>query len=1039
MRRFLEGKIKRYLTDLREHIYSGTLPLDTLEIALDREEGPWERITVGDFWGGPDVRVWLRGSVQVPKEWQGQELLLEINLGEGDLFNERGAEGLIFIQDQPVQASDLNHSRVRLKPEMYAGGQLEFVIRAWSGLEQEPKRLEQARLCRVEPGAEQFYLRALVTFQTAQVLQDQAYHRESLLNFLDEAINQIDFRAPGSEAFYASVRRADELLQSRLAAYKPHMERKPVVHAVGHSHIDVAWLWRLQHTREKVQRTFSTMLSLMERYPEFKYIQSQPQLYEFLKEDNPALYERVKERVKAGQWEVTGGMWVEADCNLPSGESLVRQFLYGTRFIQDEFGKKCSILWLPDVFGYSWALPQIIKKSGLKYFMTTKISWSQFNRPEYDTFLWRGMDGTEVMTHFITTPEYLGRAFYAYNAVIDPKSVQGIWDNYRQKNINDELLLAYGWGDGGGGPTEEMIETGKIISQLPAIPEVKFTHAEEYFAGLEERVKDNPDLPVWDGELYLEFHRGTYTSQAKVKRNNRISEILYHDVELFHSLAKALVRGHRYPKEVIDQGWKTILRNQFHDILPGSCITEVFRDSEEEFAQIIASGEKALNEALQAIAQSTAGEGQRLVVFNSLPWARDGFVTLPWSEELAEKTFVSETGERLSAKVVGTENKEILVHVPQIPALGYRAFWVVPGAGDREAASELVVRPDYLENRFFRIKLDEKGRFISLYDKEAQREVIPPGEKGNLLRAFEDRPMQYSAWDIDIYYKDKPHVVDDLISCQVEEAGPERGVLRLRWRFLDSTIDQRIIIYARERRLDFRTEVDWRQSQLLLKVAFPVDVRTTKATYEIQFGNVERATHNNTSWDYAKFETPAQKWADLSERGYGVSLLNDCKYGYDVKGTTLSLSLIKSGVYPDPEQDQGHHIFTYSLYPHTGDWLQGGTVQASYELNYPLRAVLCAPSQGGLPGEQSLLTHTGRTTMLETVKRAEDDDSLILRFYEFGGTRERVQVALAAPVEAVQETNLMEEIQRPVEAVGESSFAFTIKPYEIKTFKVRLK
>ncbi|HBN97493.1 MAG TPA: alpha-mannosidase [Firmicutes bacterium] len=1040
MRNMIDGKVKRYLEDLGEYVNSGVVPIENLQICTDEVPGQWEAFRVGDFWGGRDVTAWFRGSVDVPTAWIGDSLVLELNMGDGDLFATKGAEGLLLISGKPVQALDMNHTQVRLEPEMYGGGRVEFLIKAFSGLQDEKRCFEVARLCLVNPEAEEFYLRASVTFEAIQNIKEHVYDRNNLLQFLDEAINMIDFRVPRSEEFYASVKKANCSLKTRLSEYKPAIENKPMVHLVGHSHIDVAWLWRLRHTREKVERTFTTMLNLMDRYPEFKYIQTQPQLYEFIKEDNPEIYEQIKKRVQAGQWEVTGGMWVEADCNIPSGESLVRQFLYGTRFIKEEFGKICTVLWLPDVFGYSWALPQIIKRSGLKYFMTTKISWSQFNRPEHDTFLWKGMDGTEVLTHFITTPEYLGRAFYAYNAVVDPKSVQGIWDNYRQKDINDELLLAYGWGDGGGGPTEGMIETAKIIAELPVLPDVKFTEAEEFFAGLEERVESNPDLPVWDGELYLEFHRGTYTSQGKVKKNNRVSEFLYHDVELFNSVASLVQPIHKYPKDVIDSGWKTILLNQFHDILPGSSIGEVYEDSEEQFAEIIETGRDTLNKGLTTIAENITIHGENLVVFNSLPWERDGFVSLPWTEELAKKCFMNSGGDLLPTKVVGKNEKELLVRVQEIPALGYKAFRMVDGATeDHSFEDELIVRKDYVENRFYQIKLDQNGHIISWYDKETDRELVPDGAKANVIRAFEDRPMNYSAWDIDVYYKDKEYIVDDLEEISVEEAGPDRGVLTLRWNFLDSTIEQRMVIYADKRRVDFKTEVDWHQNQILLKAAFPVDLRATKATYEIQFGNVERPTHDNTTWDYAKFETAAQKWADLSERSYGVSLLNDCKYGYDVKGNTLSLTLLKSGVYPDPNQDQGHHSFTYSLYPHPGDWLTGGTAQEAYNLNCPLKAVIATSSEGELPSHQSFITATGQSTMLETVKRAEDDDSLILRFYEYGNSRETVRVDLFKSIQQVWETNLMEETERTLDLVTDNSFEFTIKPYQIKTFKVRFK
>ena len=502
--------------------------------------------------------------------------------GSGQEGGLAGSETLAYIDGIPVQGLDTNHHQIHMLPEWKQKGQIKLALKAFSGLQHARRWFRTASLVRINVAAEDFYFRALAILETIKVLPEGDFDRETLVRFLNDAINAADFRKPGSPAFYESVAQANDTLKQRLADYKPKEENKPIITAVGHSHIDVAWLWRLKHTREKSSRTFSTVNHLMREFPEYQFIQSQPQLYEYVKNDYPEIYEVIKENAADGKWEVTGGMWVEADCNVPSGESLVRQFLFGTRFMKEEFGVDCSILWLPDVFGYSWALPQIIIKSGLKYFMTTKISWSQYNRPTYDTFKWRGIDGTEVLTHFITTTEARTPQFYTYNGMLNPASAQRSWEHYQQKDINNELLLAYGWGDGGGGPTKEMIEMGKRMQELPGIPEIQFGKTEPYFQRLGESVAGNPKLPVVDGELYLEYHRGTYTSQAKIKKNNRRSEILLHDVELFNSLALRNIEGHEYPQEAINENWKILLRNQFHDILPGSSITEVYEDSEED-------------------------------------------------------------------------------------------------------------------------------------------------------------------------------------------------------------------------------------------------------------------------------------------------------------------------------------------------------------------------------------------------------------------------------------------------------------------------
>jgi alpha-mannosidase len=545
-----EEKIERYLKDLKSVLNQKEIALENFKkypvkteakTSVDFSKLKGEDFKVGDLWGGKDITCWFKTQIAVPETWRIKEgsIYLEIIVGSGHAGNLKGAESLLYLNGQVLQGLDHNHSLVKLGKKELENKNLEIVIKAFSGLQAAKQKFKKAALVFRNKNVEEYYYLAQTLSQAIKTMAAGENLREKLLNILNKSLNIIDFRKANSEQFLETSADAYRYLQDSLAELKTE-SNLPKVTAVGHSHIDLAWLWRLLHTREKTSRTFSTVLNLMDQYPEYTFVQSSPQLYKFIKEDYPEIYAKIKEKIKAGKWEVTGGMWVEADCNLISGESLVRQFLHGRQFIQKEFDQDWNVLWLPDVFGYSWALPQIIKKSGMKYFMTTKISWSQFNRPEYDTFKWRGIDGTEVLTHFITTPEVDNdEPFYTYNGLLNPESVKGLWDNYQQKDINDELLLAYGWGDGGGGPTKKMIEAGKKMNEIPGMPEIKFGSAEAYFSRLDQRVSSNSDLPVWDGELYLEYHRGTYTSQAEIKKNNRKAEILLHDAEIFNSLTAA--------------------------------------------------------------------------------------------------------------------------------------------------------------------------------------------------------------------------------------------------------------------------------------------------------------------------------------------------------------------------------------------------------------------------------------------------------------------------------------------------------------------
>jgi alpha-mannosidase len=705
------------------------------------------------------------------------------------------------------------------------------------------------------------------------------------------------------------------------------------------------------------------------------------------------------------------------------------------------------------VFGYSAALPQIARGSGMDAFLTTKISWSQFNHFPHDTFRWRGIDGTELLTHFVTTPVHAGEPFYTYNGETHPTDFKGIWDNYRQKDVNSDLLLLYGWGDGGGGPTREMLEATRALGNLPGLPTVSQKHAEPYFAELIERLKGK-ELSVWDGELYLEYHRGTYTSQAQVKRANRQAELLYRQAELLCATADALGGERAYPHAALDEGWKLLLLNQFHDILPGSSIRQVYEDAAADYARIAAIGQEALLGGLGRLLERIQAPEEGVVVFNPLGWERGGLVSLPLLPELEGRTLLLDGGRPARTQAVSEDGEQrLLVEVGAVPPLGYRSFaWAEQIAADEGADGALIVSPERVENRFWRVELNERGQIAGLWDKRAGREVLQPGARANVLQTFVDKPMAFDAWDIDIYYQEAMREVEELLEAEVEETGPLRGVLRLRWRFHQSTITQRLTIYRDEPRIDFRSEVDWREQQILLKAAFPVQVRATRATYEIQFGQVERPTHWNTSWDWARFEVPAQRWADLSEGGYGVALLNDCKYGHDIRDGVMRLTLIKSAIRPDPLADKGQHAFTYSLLPHQGEWRAAAVDRAGAELNAPLTAApLGANPSGQLPASFSFAQVDAEHVVVETVKRAEDEeDAWVVRLYEGRQIRSgAVRLRLGRPISRAQRVNLVEreaeelaqttDDGRPTTAhLDGDSLVFPIAPYEIVTFKVWL-
>jgi alpha-mannosidase len=1038
-------KIQKLLPELRQAIYRETIPIPGFKFVEadvpgaqrpELDDADWRDFAVGDRWGGYDKLAWFRATVSFPAHWRGRRVYARFLPGPRD-GGDSTAETLLYVDGELLQGIDIWHEDAWLPPEITARGRAHLALKVWSGVLGVPdqRRFRVAELGLIDADAEGLYHLALALHGAVQQLDANDLRRARVLALLDGALRTLDWTAPRSESFYGSVAEAHAALRAGVDALAERRELKPHVVGVGHAHIDMAWLWRLAHSREKAAHTFATALHLQRQYPEYRFMHSSPQLYEYVRRDYPELFAKVKAAIAAGTWEITGGMWVESDINLVAGESLIRQFLHGTRYMRAEFGVESRLLWLPDVFGYSAALPQIARGCGMEYFLTSKLSWSQVNRFPHDTFRWRGIDGTELLTHFITTPEQ-GSRIYTYNGEFRPADVKGIWDNYRQKDVNDELLMLFGWGDGGGGPTREQLESARALTNLPGLPSVSHGRGEDYFARLAERVAGQ-ELPVWDGELYLEYHRGTYTSQAATKRANRKSELLYHDAEWLCALADVLSGERRYPHAALDEGWKLILLNQFHDILPGSSIRQVYEDSAADYERVRAIGLAALNGAGERLARAVRAPDGGLLALNSLAFARGGLVSLPWSPELDGRSVQLADGTPAPAQaVVEAGERRLLIAVDEVPPLGYR---VLPWTSARPRPTPpLAVAPRLLESPFWRIALDERGQIVSLWDKAAGREVIAPGGRANVLQAFTDKPMAFDAWDIDIFYQDQQREVGDLIEAAVEEAGPVRGALRLSWRFHESVITQRLTIYAHDPRIDFRTEVEWRERQVLLKAAFPLNVRTTRATYDIQFGQVERPTHWNTSWDVARFEVPAHKWADLSEGNYGVALLNDCKYGYDARDNVLRLTLIKSPVRPDPEADQGRHVFTYSLLPHQGDWRAGGVLRAGYDLNVPLLASPVAPRPDGpLPPRFALAETDAPSAIVETVKRAEDEpDAWVVRVYESAQFRlPAVRLRFGRPLCRAQAVNMVE--REPAELpVDGDTLSFALAPYEVKTFKV---
>ncbi len=967
-------------------------------------------------WYGPDEHYWFRADLTVPESFAGRSVWMNIRTQIDEYDDGKNPQFLLFVDGEVTQGLDMNHREVRLLERARGGETFRIDLQAYTGTLYSEFNL-LVELYWLDEEVDGLYYDLQVPLWAFSRMDEDDKTRLDIQTVLNDAVNLLDLRRPYSAEYYSGVAAARALLEERL--YKAMGGHDDVVATcIGHTHIDVAWWWTVAQTREKVARSFATVLKLMDEYPEYRFMSSQCVLYDFLRQRYPEVYERVKARVAEGHWEPEGGMWLESDTNLTSGESLVRQFVHGKRFFKEEFGVDCRILWLPDVFGYSGALPQIMKRSGIDYFMTTKLAWNQIDKIPNDTFIWRGIDGSEVLTHLITTAgigqDVKKNFFTTYNGLLHPDAIMGGWERYQNKEINNDILVAFGHGDGGGGPTREMLEVARRMERgVKGIPCVRQEFAGKYFRELEARVKDNPRLDTWEGELYFEYHRGTLTSMARNKRSNRKSELLLMDLELASVMAQDALA---YPAQEIDGMWKTVLLNQFHDILPGSSIHEVYEVTRREYAELAEKAGSLLRERLHAL----AGKGGAIAVFNTLGFERDDIVRLEGVDcaALADdegRTFpVQRTAEGAVAYVRG------------LPPKGYKSL--VPVSAGEAAPSAFRLDGDTLTTPFYRVTLDENGHFSSIYDLEYDRETVQPGRRANLLRMFEDKPIYYDNWDIDDYYTEKSWDVDNLTKLEWTEMGPVRATLRLEYEIAGVTVAQDVRFYADSRRIDFETVVDWTLHQHLLKVEFPVAVHSDEATFDIQFGSLKRKVHKNTSWDKARFEYGGQKWMDFSEGHYGVALLNDCKYGHSVSNGVLSLTLIKSGIEPNPDADVEKHYFTYAIMPHGGGWREGGVVREGYKLNQPAYAL--AEAAEGL--SYSFASAEPANIVLETVKAAEDGSGTVLRLYECDDALTKASLRLPEGTKRAFKCNLLEEREEELEIDGGRA-ALTFKPFEIVT------
>ncbi|NBE55858.1 alpha-mannosidase, partial [Streptomyces boluensis] len=923
-RLLVEGRLERALRQfIRPAIHTARTPLTLTVWHAPGEPVPvaealaaaYEPFEPGTLWGRPWSTSWFRLAGRVPEEWAGRHVEVVVDPG----FNDEGpgfqAEGMLYdAAGVPLKGVHPRNRHLTVATRAEGGEPVDLLLEAAANpavlRDFEPTFLGDVRTAGDRPlyrfaGAElavfddevwHLVLDIEVLSELMRELPADRPRRHEILRALEDALDALDLHdVPGTaDAARAALRR----VLAQPAAASAHR-----VSATGHAHIDSAWLWPLRETVRKASRTFANVTALARDYPELVFACSQAQQYAWVKENQPHVWERIKKAVTDGNWAPVGSMWVESDANMPGGEALARQIVHGKRFFAEEFGVETEEIWLPDSFGYTAAFPQLAKLAGVRWFLTQKLSWNQSNKMPHHTFWWEGIDGTRVFTHFPPVDTYNSQFLAAELAHAER--------NFAEKGRASRSLVPFGWGDGGGGPTREMLERARRLRSLDGSPRVEIEKPSAFFAAAEEEYA--AAAPVWSGELYLELHRATYTTQAKTKKGNRRSEHALREAELWCTAAALRDPSYAYPYDALDRIWKTVLLHQFHDILPGSSIAWVHREARDTYAAALAELDALTTDAVRHLGGAGLGSA-REAALNASPYPR--------------------------AEVVEADDGA-LVHV-DVPALGARTL-SPPPSGTPHVQAQQADGAWVLENDHLRVTVDADGLLSSVRDlRAAGREVLPPGNRGNLLQLHPDHPNQWDAWDIDKHYRRKHTDLTAADSVELVESGPLRATVRVVRSFGASRITQELRLAAGSRRVDIVTDVDWQESEKVLKAAFPLDVQAERSAAEIQFGHVHRPTHTNTGWDAARFEICAHRWLRVAEEGYGVALLNDSTYGHDVTrtphaeglGTTVRLTLLRAPHSPDPETDLGTHRFTYALLPGAA---VGDAVAEGLALNLPLR------------------------------------------------------------------------------------------------------
>jgi alpha-mannosidase len=982
----------------------------------------WFDLHLNDTWGNWDVTAFARASFTVPREFHGKPMYLQLFIG---------GDGLLKINGEIRQGCDCFHTEIMLSDLAVAGKRLDFEIETYQKHQVDADavhRLMVSQMSLLDTAVEEFYWDVAAAFSAANEEFADPEVRAWLLRHLDEAFKIVDVFESDHEAFRVSAIKARQYLRRTVYAGN----RYPIparIAGIGHSHLDYVYAWEYAEFLRKIGRTHSTQLRLMDEFPEFRFSQSQAITYMELKARYPDIYREIKQRVRQKRWEILGAFYSECDANIPNGESFIRNVMIGLEFFRKEFGVRPRISWQCDLFGVTWSLPQILKKCGLDYFVTHKMTvWNSDNKWPYNLYWWEGLDGTRILAH--SPSSHIIQTVEGYQ-------LQRHWKLFQEKLQCGESLYTYGWGDGGSGVTREMLQRARRYRNFPGVPRLKLGFAEDFFARVVRRARQAPDMPVWSNELYVETHRAVTTTQGILKKYNRYAEILLRNTELLASLAMVSA-GARYPAAALRTAWEGVIKGQFHDGVTGTHTAKAFTDVVNFYQSAIGIAEREQRIAADALIRKvdTRGEGSPVVLFNTLTWERRDPVRIPW-DGTPVRIVDADGRECVQQAVARGAERALYVQGTGVPSVGYAVYRVIPGK-PTPAPKTLSVSTELLENAHLRVKLDSDGHIVSLYDKANRRECIEPGRLGNEFQLFEDISGYYEAWDLHNTNLVKRWDVRKAESVRVVESGPLRVAVEVTRKIHNSRLIQRIVLWKDSPWVDFETTIDWRDEiHRILKVAFPLNITAFTCRYDIAFGNMDRPTTRSTTWEKTKFEVAAHKWADLSDNGYGVALINDCRYGYDCEKNVLRLSLVRAPKHPNPQSDLYVHQLTYRLYPHAGDFRTGGTIRNAWEMNCPILALPAAKHPGTLPACHSFVTLHNDNVLLEALKKAEYSDDLVVRFVEHWGRRDTLRADLSFGLAGVREVNCIEEdipcgARTSVNGIGIED---EIRAFDIKTYR----